>query len=168
MLPWLFEGGTREEQRARRPRVLLRARGRRERDAVCGALDVLPGTVRRIGRCGLAPRCVEPVVHEAIGQPFRSIGQESERSIVFVRERKGHEGHLSLGAKLSEKDDESVEFIRSRHRHQLNHLELSKKRFRLLVETLGISPLTRVGELKQRSEERRVGKECRSRWSPYH
>src|SRR3989441_10292431 len=24
------------------------------------------------------------------------------------------------------------------------------------------------GQLKQRSEERRVGKECRSRWSPYH
>ena len=23
-------------------------------------------------------------------------------------------------------------------------------------------------ELEQRSEERRVGKECRSRWSPYH
>ena len=23
-------------------------------------------------------------------------------------------------------------------------------------------------ELAQRSEERRVGKECRSRWSPYH
>ena len=25
-----------------------------------------------------------------------------------------------------------------------------------------------IQELKQRSEERRVGKECRSRWSPYH
>ena len=24
------------------------------------------------------------------------------------------------------------------------------------------------GKVKQRSEERRVGKECRSRWSPYH
>src|SRR2546430_5551940 len=24
------------------------------------------------------------------------------------------------------------------------------------------------GDLAQRSEERRVGKECRSRWSPYH
>ena len=24
------------------------------------------------------------------------------------------------------------------------------------------------GFLKNRSEERRVGKECRSRWSPYH
>ena len=23
-------------------------------------------------------------------------------------------------------------------------------------------------EMKERSEERRVGKECRSRWSPYH
>ena len=25
-----------------------------------------------------------------------------------------------------------------------------------------------VGLLNERSEERRVGKECRSRWSPYH
>src|SRR2546430_13676872 len=32
-------------------------------------------------------------------------------------------------------------------------------------------PQLRVGDLPQeeiRSEERRVGKECRSRWSPYH
>src|ERR1017187_9877375 len=26
----------------------------------------------------------------------------------------------------------------------------------------------RTGKLTSRSEERRVGKECRSRWSPYH
>ena len=26
----------------------------------------------------------------------------------------------------------------------------------------------RVGDRVSRSEERRVGKECRSRWSPYH
>src|SRR2546427_12652092 len=25
-----------------------------------------------------------------------------------------------------------------------------------------------VGDIDERSEERRVGKECRSRWSPYH
>ncbi len=25
-----------------------------------------------------------------------------------------------------------------------------------------------VADITQRSEERRVGKECRSRWSPYH
>ena len=28
--------------------------------------------------------------------------------------------------------------------------------------------LTLFSEKIQRSEERRVGKECRSRWSPYH
>ena len=28
--------------------------------------------------------------------------------------------------------------------------------------------LTRAGGVFERSEERRVGKECRSRWSPYH
>ena len=27
---------------------------------------------------------------------------------------------------------------------------------------------TTTGKLRGRSEERRVGKECRSRWSPYH
>src|SRR5256885_14540377 len=29
-------------------------------------------------------------------------------------------------------------------------------------------PALRVSKVDQRSEERRVGKECRSRWSPYH
>ena len=36
---------------------------------------------------------------------------------------------------------------------------------------LDINPLVKGHTLvvpKQRSEERRVGKECRSRWSPYH
>ena len=31
---------------------------------------------------------------------------------------------------------------------------------------LAVSPI--LGDLTKRSEERRVGKECRSRWSPYH
>ena len=31
----------------------------------------------------------------------------------------------------------------------------------------GLAPLFRIS-LAERSEERRVGKECRSRWSPYH
>src|SRR2546422_11133911 len=32
--------------------------------------------------------------------------------------------------------------------------------------TVVVSPL--ISLMKDRSEERRVGKECRSRWSPYH
>ena len=33
---------------------------------------------------------------------------------------------------------------------------------------LGLSPSVFIGMNTLRSEERRVGKECRSRWSPYH
>src|SRR2546430_17195197 len=44
----------------------------------------------------------------------------------------------------------------------------------LIVKELGVEKgsgtpkATKVGNLSPRSEERRVGKECRSRWSPYH
>ena len=31
-----------------------------------------------------------------------------------------------------------------------------------------IEDLDKINEVHRRSEERRVGKECRSRWSPYH
>ena len=44
-----------------------------------------------------------------------------------------------------------------------------------ILSQLGISPSSAIQMLysqivlkKGRSEERRVGKECRSRWSPYH
>ena len=36
------------------------------------------------------------------------------------------------------------------------------------VMTLAIMNVAAVVSLRGRSEERRVGKECRSRWSPYH
>ena len=38
----------------------------------------------------------------------------------------------------------------------------------LLVESFVDRQLFRGTAYKARSEERRVGKECRSRWSPYH
>ena len=45
-----------------------------------------------------------------------------------------------------------------------------KKRVNYVLSQLGISRYThkKVTSLSGRSEERRVGKECRSRWSPYH
>ena len=42
------------------------------------------------------------------------------------------------------------------------------------IETVKMMKMTRIGRVGKvkarikRSEERRVGKECRSRWSPYH
>src|SRR3712207_7387150 len=35
-------------------------------------------------------------------------------------------------------------------------------------ENIALAILPRMAKLGVRSEERRVGKECRSRWSPYH
>ena len=35
-------------------------------------------------------------------------------------------------------------------------------------ETALLMKLGKVDRFDNRSEERRVGKECRSRWSPYH
>ena len=38
------------------------------------------------------------------------------------------------------------------------------------LDTSGVEPMSHVFPVNNvfRSEERRVGKECRSRWSPYH
>ena len=36
-----------------------------------------------------------------------------------------------------------------------------------IIKEKGEEPITRILS-DERSEERRVGKECRSRWSPYH
>src|SRR2546427_6181600 len=39
---------------------------------------------------------------------------------------------------------------------------------RLFIKCHGRSTAHAIGNAVKRSEERRVGKECRSRWSPYH
>ena len=46
------------------------------------------------------------------------------------------------------------ELFESKNEHTENALEINKEEF--------------IKTIKSRSEERRVGKECRSRWSPYH
>ncbi len=49
-----------------------------------------------------------------------------------------------------------------------------RRRLQAKADALGLPPearkfsIIRSGQARHRSEERRVGKECRSRWSPYH
>ena len=44
----------------------------------------------------------------------------------------------------------------------------SKAARKLYLSQPALSAAVRRAEAEIRSEERRVGKECRSRWSPYH
>ena len=57
-------------------------------------------------------------------------------------------------------DDESIRRALGSLRWEIDALPLADVRF---VKARGNSRRRRA-----RSEERRVGKECRSRWSPYH
>ena len=72
---------------------------------------------------------------------------------------------------------EKLGVVRGTLRYYLKQLGIEKKKFPLdkrayikledfeRIRTYKQEALDRQGE---RSEERRVGKECRSRWSPYH
>src|SRR3972149_7209333 len=64
-----------------------------------------------------------------------------------------------VAAKIVDNADEEMELFCG--------IEMGKEQSRLFLEVRGGKKKTAKGDLK-RSEERRVGKECRSRWSPYH
>ena len=51
---------------------------------------------------------------------------------------------------------------------QLETLRLANNSVANIAALSGHTALTEITELSSRSEGRRVGKECRSRWSPYH
>src|SRR2546425_11059407 len=52
-------------------------------------------------------------------------------------------------------------------RCSLNHLRQARQHLRIDVAVIVVRVLFPIPQT-DRSEERRVGKECRSRWSPYH
>src|ERR1043166_9156450 len=49
-----------------------------------------------------------------------------------------------------------------------HHPFVNAKNYVVVVLCHRLWPVTKTNPDMQRSEERRVGKECRSRWSPYH
>ena len=77
--------------------------------------------------------------------------------------------YVGILAKL-ELSDEEKEAAKKDMGNMLNYIDMLNE-----LDTDGVQPMSNVFPVKNvfredvvRSEERRVGKECRSRWSPYH
>src|SRR3712207_1406753 len=88
----------------------------------------------------------------AVGVAARSV---AARLDVWTRNRRRDVEQLAL----------SVTGSRAAARERMQHLD----RVRRAYDTVQLLDLDgRVLAASRRSEERRVGKECRSRWSPYH
>ena len=61
----------------------------------------------------------------------------------------------------------SLQFLSLASGSSGNCYYLGNEEYGILIDAgKGVRTIKKV--LKERSEERRVGKECRSRWSPYH
>ena len=63
-------------------------------------------------------------------------------------------------------DDKSYPFISISKSAEWPRIR--KFRGRMNKDEISFGPYSSVSAVDNRSEERRVGKECRSRWSPYH
>ena len=75
--------------------------------------------------------------------------------------------HVSVPEKnpLSDKPATATASVFIRHRPGLDMTQQVGKIKALVVNAIEGLPYDNI---RSRSEERRVGKECRSRWSPYH
>src|SRR3989441_742915 len=87
------------------------------------------------------------------------IGATSQRAVDIMREL--YEPFVRTGNPILVMDNASAEMTK----YAANALLATRISFMNEIANL----CERVGaDVDQRSEERRVGKECRSRWSPYH
>src|SRR2546430_842300 len=84
-----------------------------------------------------------------------------------------------LGSHALHGSESLCKLLRYLANHALDHPGAAPKEYQIATEVFGrpsdfdphVDSTVRVqaGRLRgKRSEERRVGKECRSRWSPYH
>src|ERR1039458_6758177 len=97
--------------------------------------------------------------------PFAALGQSGiVRPLIVGRSWIGLAAIVQLEADIIP-DDAGGDVSR---RNGERHLILARLQQRGIELLDVLVPHALIGVVTQRSEERRVGKECRSRWSPYH
>ena len=64
--------------------------------------------------------------------------------------------------------EELIEQVTQALKHYQSKLEARRRFERLRAQLIQSEKMATMSTYSSRSEERRVGKECRSRWSPYH
>src|SRR5256885_14454278 len=92
----------------------------------------------------------------------RLSAHHQDKTLRFVDQLPEH-GKKKLLGQLSAVDLDSISKLIKEYVTQKPHMAVAKD-----IRPVKVYPYRPTGELKDRSEERRVGKECRSRWSPYH
>src|SRR2546422_11736840 len=114
-------------------------------------------------------RIVVPFAAGGIADTFaRSIGQklnEAWSQPVLVENRTGAGGNIGAEAVAKAPPDGYTLVMGNIGTHALNVTLFKDLPFDPIRD---FAPVALVLEADGRSEERRVGKECRSRWSPYH
>ena len=102
-------------------------------------------------------------IHNAFTHTFKELGVPSPDAKT-IRGFMGPPLESSFATCLpKEQISEAVQIYRSYYKEKgIHEAELFPRMTELLQE------LSQNYPLAERSEERRVGKECRSRWSPYH
>ena len=68
-----------------------------------------------------------------------------------------------MGARKKISAEKRKEALKTMYFAKLQNVPTSPRKMRLVADMIRGMEVNRA-----RSEERRVGKECRSRWSPYH
>ena len=71
-----------------------------------------------------------------------------------------------MKAERQQKESQQINPVQSKC--ERSRLSFVDNRLQIVNQTKLVNLIQRETDIRYRSEERRVGKECRSRWSPYH
>src|SRR2546426_5255531 len=175
----LMPGLVRSHERAARlndSKFMKEIRSKIEKAGVIVLSDAwLAGAVASKKSCVRTPADIKGVKIRSAGPTFAAMWQAAGASIVSIP---SNEVYNALQTRVAEATDTSSgSFVSFRIYEQVKCLTAPGENALwfmyepVLMSKKSFSRLNKAQQeavLKARSEERRVGKECRSRWSPYH